>query len=76
MREPGSEQFNALAERTKDGQPFVVDVLYSDVEGGQRVITRLGLSRLPGHDGEAEDEGNEWAISAARHWNLDRPDPR
>lgn len=72
VRDPGSEQFSALAERTKDGQPFVVDVLYGDVEGGQRVITRLGLSRSPAHDSEE----NEWAVSAARHWNLDRPDPR
>ena len=42
------------------------------MEGGQRVITRLGLSRSPAKDG-SEDE---WAISAGRHWNLDRADPR
>ena len=72
LREPGTEQFLALAERAKDREPFSLDVLYGDVEGGQRVITRLGLSPSPVPD----SPDNEWAISAGRHWNLDRPDPR
>jgi hypothetical protein len=72
LREPGTEQFRELTERSADGQAFTVDVLYGDVEGGQRVITRMGLSRSPAADSEEE----EWAISAGRHWNLDRPDPR
>jgi len=72
LREPGTEQFVALGERAKDKQPFALDVLYGDVEGGQRVITRLGLSASPATDAKE----NEWAISAGRHWNLDRPDPR
>lgn len=72
MRDPSAPQFHELVERDKDGQPFIVDVLYGDVEGGQRVITRMGLSRSPAHD----NKETEWAVSAARHWNLDRPDPR
>jgi hypothetical protein len=46
---------------------MTVDVLYGDHEGGQRVITRFGLQ-------PRADEG--WLISAGRHWNVDRPDPR
>lgn len=72
LREPGTEQFRDLAAHAADGRNFIVDVLYGDIEGGQRVITRLGLSRSPAPDSKE----NEWAISAARHWNLDRPDPR
>lgn len=72
IREPGAEQFLALTERAEDGRSFTVDVLYGDAEGGQRVITRLGLSRSPARDSEQD----EWALSAGRHWNLDRPDPR
>ena len=72
LRDSGAEQFAALTERAKDHQPFVVDVLYGDAEGGQRVITRIGLSVSPAHDSKE----TEWAISASRHWNLDRPDPR
>ena len=44
-----------------------IDLLYSDGEGGQRIITRFGL--LPARDAD-------WIASVSRHWNLDRPDPR
>jgi hypothetical protein len=53
----------AIAER----QPITVDLLYGDQDGGQRTITRFTV--LP-----AGDDG--WYSQAARHWNLDRPDPR
>jgi hypothetical protein len=43
------------------------DVLYGDFEGGQRVITRYRVLR--------EDDG-EWRVSAVRHWQVDRTDPR
>jgi hypothetical protein len=72
LRDPGSAQFAALTERAKDQQLFIVDVLYGDAEGGQRVITRIGLSPSPA----PESAETEWAVSASRHWNLDRPDPR
>lgn len=49
-------------------QPFLVDVLYSDHEGGQRAITRF--SALP-----AGDDGR-WLATVGRHWFLDRAGPR
>ena len=49
-------------------RPFAVDVLYADHEGGQRTVTRFGV--LP------QEDGAGWAAAIARHWNLDRPDPR
>jgi hypothetical protein len=77
VREPGSDRFKQLADRHDDGERFSVDVLYSDVEGGQRIITRMGLSPAPARHGEETGgSGRDWAISAARHWNLDRADPR
>jgi hypothetical protein len=42
-------------------------VLYGDPELGQRSITRFSLNPI----GEAE-----WIASVARHWSVDRPDPR
>lgn len=72
LRDPDNEQFATLTERAKDQEPFIVDVLYGDAEGGQRVITRIGLSASPAPDCDE----TEWAVSASRHWNLDRPDPR
>lgn len=54
---------NALAGR----QPVTIDLLYGDQEGGQRTISRFTV--LP-----AGEEG--WYCQVARHWNLERPDPR
>jgi hypothetical protein len=48
-------------------RPFTIDLLYGDQEGGQRTISRVVV--LPASDGG-------WYSQAARHWNIDRPDPR
>jgi hypothetical protein len=57
------ELLPALARRER----LSFDLIYGDQEGGQRTIVRLGLTAAP--DGT-------WACSVARHWNLDRDDPR
>src|SRR5213080_10205 len=67
FRDPRSEEFVAARAAIEARQTLTVDVLYGDYEGGQRTISRFAL--LP----RAEDG---WIVSAARHWNLDRPDPR
>ena len=51
----------------RDGQDLVVDLLYGDVEGGQRTVTRFRLW---------QEEGEGWTCSASRHWYVDRADPR
>ena len=51
------------------GGQLIVDLLYGDHEGGQRTISRFGVSR------RSEDDGT-WMCSVVRHWNLDRNDPR
>ncbi len=48
-------------------QAFAVEVLYSDHEGGQRVISRFNIT-------PRETDG--WLCSVVRHWNLDRVNPR
>jgi hypothetical protein len=48
-------------------EPFSVDLLYGDQDGGQRTISRFMV--LPA----AEDV---WYTQAVRHWNVDRADPR
>jgi hypothetical protein len=45
---------------------LLIDLLYSDHEGGQRTITRFLF----------DVRGETWLCSVVRHWNLDRPDPR
>jgi hypothetical protein len=57
----------AVRERIQGQERVVIDLLYGDHQGGQRVISRFSL--LPRDDGH-------WLAIVARHWNVDRPDPR
>jgi hypothetical protein len=45
---------------------FIVELLYGDFEGGQRMVTRFGVSR----------DGERWNLGVGRHWQIDRPSPR
>ncbi len=72
VRDLDSEHFRLLAECSEDRERFAIDILYGDLEGGQRIISRMVLARSPAKNA-AE---TEWAVSASRHWNLDRADPR
>ena len=67
FRDPASAEFAAAKTTIERRESLTVDVLYGDYEGGQRVISRFAL--LP-------REGDGWMAAAARHWNIDRADPR
>jgi hypothetical protein len=43
-------------------------------EGGQRTVTRFSLT--PRTHAREDDEPWLWMCATARHWNLDRADPR
>lgn len=66
VTEPG---YPAARKAVETREPWSVEILYGDQEGGQRVISRLNVLPHPG-----QDDG--WVASVARHWNIDRPDPR
>jgi hypothetical protein len=68
FRDPRSADFVAARRAIEARESLTVDVLYGDFEGGQRVISRFAL--LPRQDGDG------WIASVARHWNVDRADPR
>ncbi|TMC48427.1 MAG: hypothetical protein E6J14_11790 [Chloroflexi bacterium] len=67
IREPDDPHREPLARAIAGRQPLFIELLYGDLEGGQRTITLFNLTPL--------DEEN-WLCSVARHWNLDRADPR
>ncbi len=67
FRDPNSEAFAAARRAVEERGEMTVEVMYGDVEGGQRTITRFGL--IPRPDGD-------WMLSAGRVWNVDRADPR
>ena len=68
FRDPSADEFVAARAAIDARQPVTIDVLYGDHEGGQRAITRFTMTSHP--------EATGWFVSAARHWNVDRSDPR
>jgi hypothetical protein len=66
FRDPETSIHAELLRAIDDGE-FAADILYGDFEGGQRGITRYRVLR--------EDDG-EWRVSAVRHWQVDRTEPR
>jgi hypothetical protein len=52
-------------------EPLTVELLYGDLEGGQRTISRFTV--VPFGD---ETDPSNWIVSVTRHWNIDRDDPR
>jgi len=68
LRDPGTDEFVTARRTIEARQPFFVDVLYGDHEGGQRAITRFRLTPRGAEDA--------WLASVGRHWNVDGPQPR
>jgi len=67
IRDEGDVEYQPLLTAIKGRERLTVDLLYTDNEGAQRAISRLGL--FP-----REESG--WTCTIARVWNLDRRDPR
>jgi hypothetical protein len=70
IREADDPDYAGLRTCIRDAEAFTIELLYGDHEGGQRTITRFGM--IPKRSGEE----TRWFPAVARHWNLDRPDPR
>jgi len=77
FRDPGDPRYQQAREVVEGRQPWTVELLYGDHEGGQRCVTRFTMlpraAKDPGADPAAE---LGWFASQSRHWNIDRPDPR
>ena len=73
MRDSTDPLYAPLRKAIAAGTGLSIDLLYGDHEGGQRVITRFFVSP---HTHATDDEPDLWLCSTARHWNLDRADPR
>jgi hypothetical protein len=71
LRDPSEPLFTEISKAVGEEGPLTLELLYGDDEGGQRTITRYGLQPVRGDDGTLT-----WLASVARHWNIDRADPR
>jgi hypothetical protein len=67
LRDENDPLHREFARALAEQQPFTIELLYGDQEGGQRTISRFVV--LPASDGG-------WYSQIARHWNIDRADPR
>jgi hypothetical protein len=66
-RDPTEPEFAEVSTRIASRERMVLDILYGDHQGGQRVVSRFLL--IPRND-------DGWFVTVARHWNVDEPDPR
>jgi hypothetical protein len=67
VRDHNDPVYQGIRKAIEQREPFMIDLLYSDHEGGQRAISRFTIN--PRHEAG-------WLHSVVRHWNLDREDPR
>lgn len=67
FRNPQSDGFREARRLIEERETIDVAVMYGDLEGGQRTITRFAM--VPRPDGG-------WLLTAGRVWNVDRPAPR
>src|SRR5256714_4209886 len=67
FHDPSSPEFAAAKSAIEAREQLMVEILYGDYEGGQRVVSRLGLT--------PRDDGG-WLAGVSRHWNIDRAAPR
>ncbi len=61
LRDPAEPIYADFEAAANARQPVTIDVLYSDMNGGQQTVTRLFM--LPGRE-------DRWVASVGRHWLL------
>jgi hypothetical protein len=68
FRDSTDEEFQAVRRAIEQAHHITVWLLYGDYQGGQRMISRFGLTARAGGDG--------WVAAVARHIYLDADAPR
>lgn len=67
VREPDDPVRDDLRKRVRERETFTIDLLYSDLHGGQRTVSRFSITPV------GEDR---WLPAVIRHWLLDGVAPR
>jgi hypothetical protein len=68
FRDPASEEFQSARRAVERRDHLTIWLLYGDYQGGQRMISRFGVTARP--------EGDRWMAAVARHVYLDATAPR
>jgi hypothetical protein len=67
IRNPDDPDYASLREAIENDESISLEILYSDQVGGQRTVSRFGLTRWP---------DDTWFLQGSRHWFLEGPAPR
>ena len=80
LRDPSAAGYQQARKAIDAHEPWTVELLYADHEGGQRAITRflvLPITHQDTHQGQGTaTAGPGWLASASRHWSIDGHSPR
>ena len=76
LREPNEPVYADFEKAANERRPITIDLLYSDMTGGQRTITRLAVTPAParensGADGDGGPPPSGWIASIGTHWLID-----
>ncbi len=66
LRDPADPVYDGFAEAIKNHTAVTIELLNSDLNGGQQTITRFAL--LPAQE-------DRWVASVSQHWTLDEHTP-
>jgi hypothetical protein len=67
FRDPTESLYDDYATAAKGREAVTIDLLYTDMHGGQRTVTRFSL--MPAG-------GDRWLSTVGRHWPIDGVNPR
>jgi hypothetical protein len=73
LRDADDPLYRPLLDAARNGTGVTIEILYGDHEGGQRTITRFYVAP---RTHASDDDSWLWTCATAKHWNLDRADPR
>jgi hypothetical protein len=74
LRDPAEPIFSDFKAAGEARQPVTIDLLYSDMNGGQLTVTRLAILPGPGDrsgQDDASGPGHRWIASIGSHWLVD-----
>jgi hypothetical protein len=75
FRDPEAAGYQEARQTIENQQPWTVELLYSDHEGGQRTVSRFQV--VPAHQQDQDAEsGPRWLATSSRHWSIDSRGPR
>ncbi len=68
FRDPNDPLLEEFAKAARNRAPITIELLYTDLHGGQRTITRFGVSSAA--------QADKWLAFVSKHWILDGISPR